>query len=178
MGGGTTGLYDLNGLGGLAGLELVGLGWALVVGGLSGEGLRDPALNPDPRSIDICFVPPPGVGKGLPTAFVGDGVLGPTTGGLPKDELEIDPGGVFSTEGLVGEEGAGARTWIWAWFAFVVGIGKLCWRAMGIGGIDSGRDLGMGRGRPEPEGVAGDGGIAPGCGLGGEWEARAGGIGT
>lgn len=41
---------------------------------------------------------------------------------------------------------------------------------IGMGGIDSGRDLlpGMGSGRPEPEGVDGDGGIVPAWGLGGE----------
>ena len=42
---------------------------------------------------------------------------------------------------------------------------------MGMGGIDSGRDLGVGSGRPDPEGVTGDGSGTSGLALEGE-EAR------
>lgn len=176
------GLAGFGGLEDTAGVWYGGLvGDCVVFNGLlplgirfSGLGLRDAIRSPepkteallDPKSIDICFVAftrGTGVGNGLPPARVGEEVFGFEDGvavcGCEGDvyddleyELDIDPGGVFSTAGRVGEEGVGAATWMGFEFTFELAgkFGNVWCRE--TGGMDSGRALGMGRGRPLADG--------------------------
>ena len=117
--------------------------------GLAGDEVDEEDPEPDPRSIERCFVAPPaaretGIGKGLP----------------PPPPLRLDPKDELRTDARVGEDGDGAWTWIgfwiWVWVWFGIGwvlgkeevgkeeVGRVICLGIGLdwGGIDSGRWLG------------------------------------
>lgn len=135
----------------------------------SGLGLRELTLNPDeepdadePRSKELClFARETGVGSGLLMLRVGedeaefDGGVDDACDEEVNDDcddlVEIELGGVFRTEGRVGDEGVGA----WSGMGGLgSALGNVCRRKTdGTDGIDSGRALafgvGVGSGRRE-----------------------------